>query len=80
MREGAAAPSHKTKQRIGIICASVECFCVFPDNWNFNASNPCLYAGGYYNQNLNYGAFYVNYTNASNANANIGCRHLAYLG
>ena len=80
MHEGAAAPSHKTKQRIGIICASVGRFCVFPDYWCFGASSPCLYAGGYYNQNLDYGAFCVDYTNASNANANIGCRHLAYLG
>ena len=42
------------------------------DNWNFNASNPCLYFGGNYNQNGNHGLFYVNYTNASNSNANIG--------
>ena len=26
-----------------------------PDNWNFNASNPCLHVGGNYNQNLNHG-------------------------
>ena len=52
------------------------------DNWNFNASNPCLYFGGNYNQNGNHGLFYVNYTSASNSNANIGCRlldRLAYL-
>lgn len=46
------------------------------DNWNFNASNPCLYVGGNYNQNQNYGLFYVNYNTATNTNANIGCRFL----
>ena len=45
-----------------------------PDNWNFNASNPCLHLGGNYNQNQNRGLFYVNYNTASNANANIGSR------
>ena len=44
------------------------------DNWNFNASNPCLYVGGNYNQNLNHGLFYVNSNTASNSNANHGCR------
>ena len=47
-----------------------------PDNWNFNASNPCLHVGGNYNQNLNHGMFYVNYNGTSNSNANIGCRLL----
>ena len=47
-----------------------------PDNWNFNASNPCLHVGGNYNQNLNYGLFYVNYNSASNTNANVSCRIL----
>ena len=46
------------------------------DNWNFNASNPCLYVGGNYNQNTNHGLFYVNYTSTSNTNTNIGCRNL----
>ena len=46
------------------------------DNWNFNASNPCLYVGGNYNQNTNHGLFYVNYNSVSNSNANIGCRNL----
>lgn len=46
------------------------------DNWNFNASNPVVYVGGNYNQNTNHGMFYVNYTNATNANANLGCRTL----
>ena len=46
----------------------------FPDYWEFSASNPCLYAGGYYYQYLNCGAFYVNCTSASSADASIGCR------
>ena len=45
------------------------------DNWNFNSSNPCLYAGGNYNQNQNGGMFYVNYNSASNSNDNIGARN-----
>jgi len=50
------------------------------DNWNFNASNPCLHFGGNYNQNGNHGLFYVNYNSASNSNANIGCRVLLWTG
>lgn len=46
------------------------------DNWNFNASNPCVYAGGNYNQNDNYGLFYFNYNEATNKNTNIGGRIL----
>ena len=49
---------------------------LLPDNWNYDSSNPCLYRGGNYNRNQNYGVFYLNYNSASNANANIGCRHL----
>ena len=55
-------------------------FPLFPDNWNFNTSNPCLYSGGNYNQSLNYGMLYVNYNGTSDTNTNIGCRHLAYIG
>lgn len=46
------------------------------DNWNFNTSNPVVYAGGNYNQNGNHGLFYVNYTSAANADANLGSRFL----
>ena len=46
----------------------------FPDSWNFDASYPCLYAGGYYDQGLNYGAFCVYCMSASLADASIGCR------
>ena len=46
------------------------------DNWNFNTSNPVIYVGGNYNQNGNHGLFYVNYTNATNANGNLGSRFL----
>jgi hypothetical protein len=47
-------------------------FC--PDDWNFDASNPCLCVGGSYNQDLNYGIFCVNYDSASYADADISCR------
>ena len=50
------------------------------DNWNFDASNPCVYAGGNYNQNQNNGLFYFNYNTASNANANIGSRTFRAFG
>ena len=46
----------------------------FPDYWGFNASYPCLYAGGCYGQHLDYGAFCVYYAYASNVDAVIGCR------
>ena len=46
------------------------------DSWNFSSSNPCLYVGGNYSQNANYGMFYVNYNAASNYNGNLGCRFL----
>ena len=59
---------------VGIYVRSYSC-----DNWNFNASNPCLYVGGNYSQNLNPGLFYVNYNTAPNATANHGCRILLYL-
>ena len=48
-----------------------------PDSWYFNGGNPCLFRGGYYGQNQNYGPFYINYNRSSNANDNIGCRILA---
>ena len=62
--------------------ASSRCSCygypVLDDYCNYNASGVVLYVGGNYNQNQNHGAFYLNGNNAaSNANANIGCRHLA---
>ena len=45
-----------------------------PDNWNFNASSPCLFVGGYYSQSLGRGLFYVSYDSATDASANVGCR------
>ena len=45
-----------------------------PDDWNFNASNPCLRVGGYCSQSLNRGLFYVGCSTATFANADIGCR------
>lgn len=59
---------------------SVHCRCfLFPgpcDYWNFDSSYPCLYVGGCYSHNSNYGLFYVNYNTASSYNGNIGCRFL----
>ena len=56
---------------------------VFPgscDNWNFDTSNPCVNAGGNYNQNLNYGLFYFNNNTTSNSNANLGSRTFRAFG
>lgn len=44
------------------------------DDWDFNASYPCLCFGGDYNQSGNRGLFCVNYASASDSGANIGCR------
>lgn len=44
------------------------------DYWNFNASYPCLLCGGYYDQGLDRGLFYVSYSGASFADVFIGCR------
>lgn len=45
-----------------------------PDGWNFNASYPCLYVGGSYNQGLSRGLFCVDYNTASSSVASIGSR------
>lgn len=45
-----------------------------PDYWNFDASNPCLFVGGNYNQYLDRGVFCVYYSGTSNLYASIGCR------
>lgn len=55
-----------------------RCF-LFPgpcDYWNFDSSYPCLYVGGCYSHNSNYGLFYVNYNAASYYDGGIGCRFL----
>ena len=44
------------------------------DYWDFSASNPCLYFGGYYSQGGNRGLFYVNYSSASVSSLGVGCR------
>lgn len=44
------------------------------DDWYFNASYPCLYVGGNYNQNLYHGLFCVYYSGSSYSYADIGCR------
>lgn len=47
---------------------------------NHNSGNPVMLAGARYNDsNANYGLSYVNYTNASNNNANYGSRHLVMV-
>ncbi|MBS4879793.1 MAG: hypothetical protein KH138_05715 [Firmicutes bacterium] len=45
-----------------------------PDYWDFSASYPCLFVGGYYGQYLSHGLFYVNFNSASNSNVEVGCR------
>ena len=44
------------------------------DYWYFDSSYPCLYVGGCYSHNSNYGLFYVNYNTASYYYGCIGCR------
>ena len=51
--------------------------CKCADNCNYNSSGVVLNVGGNYNQNQNYGLFYLNGNNsASNTNSNLGARHL----
>ena len=45
-----------------------------PDGWNFSGGGSCLRHGGNYSQGQNRGPFYVSYSGASYASANIGCR------
>ena len=45
-----------------------------PDYWAFSGSYPCLFHGGNYSQDLNYGPFYVSYNRASSYSDNTGCR------
>ena len=44
------------------------------DTWHFGSSYPCLFVGGFYGQRTNYGLFCVNYSSASVADADVGCR------
>ena len=44
------------------------------DNWSFSASNPCLFVGGYYGQNLSHGLFFVSRSKATSAGAHLGSR------
>ena len=46
------------------------------DGWGFNASYPCLFAGGDYSRSQNRGLFYVDCSAATGASANRGCRLL----
>ena len=45
-----------------------------PDDWDFNASDPCLFVGGSYGQGLGRGLFCVDCNAAANASAGVGCR------
>lgn len=45
-----------------------------PDNWNFDHGIPCLYHGGYYKQDLDYGMFFVGCAYDSYSAPVIGCR------
>ena len=45
-----------------------------PDFWLFNASYPRPFCGGYYEQNLAFGLFYVNTIHEFYTDSNIGCR------
>lgn len=44
------------------------------DYWYFNASSPCLYAGGSYSQSQDRGLFYVSGDSAASKYASRGCR------
>ena len=44
------------------------------DSWYFGSSSPCLYVGGYYSHDSDYGLFCVYYNAASYYNGVIGCR------
>lgn len=46
------------------------------DDWSFDASSPCLCAGGYYSQGLLLGMFFVYCRSAADAGAYRGCRLL----
>ena len=46
------------------------------DDWDFDASGPCLCAGGAYYQSLNLGLFFVYCSSASSKSAYRGCRLL----
>lgn len=45
-----------------------------PDYWYFYTSGPCLYCGGYYGQDVDYGLFCISYYGASGTSGVIGCR------
>lgn len=45
-----------------------------PDNWSFDGSGPCLYHGGDYYQNQDYGPFCVYYGGSSSRYGSVGCR------
>ena len=44
------------------------------DAWNFSSLYPCLYVGGNYSHDVNFGLFYVDSNSASVSSAYISCR------
>lgn len=44
------------------------------DDWNYYPTQPCLFVGGNYAQNLSNGMFLVDYNGSSGSNAYTGCR------
>ena len=44
------------------------------DSWGFNASDPCVYVGGYYGQGGSYGLFYLYCNGVSSSYSDIGSR------
>ena len=47
-----------------------------PDNWYYDATDPCLHRGGNYGQSLLHGMFHVDCNGVFNGNAHTGCRLL----
>ena len=45
-----------------------------PDRWYYTSNRPCICAGGYYSQSDNYGLFYMNRRNVTDALAYVGTR------
>lgn len=45
-----------------------------PDYWDFNASYPCLFVGGFCTQSLGHGLFFVGFNTTSNSSASVGSR------
>ena len=44
------------------------------DKWEVGLPYPCLFVGGYYRQDANYGLFYAGYSSEFSADTDVGCR------